>query len=204
MSTPDNDPIVHAAVMRFAVEGFDAPLRGIGADAGVSAALIMKRFGSKQGLREATDRYVLEWIRAARTQHAGEAAGGHLLAALAQHDEYAPLIIYVVHSILEGSDLGHDVVDQIVADTEDHTSASVEQGAMRPSRDERARARYMALSGLGSFLLTILLRPDGDDADLASVSRRFAEEQTLPVLELYTEGALTSSAQLDEHLQRHS
>lgn len=204
MSIPDNDPIVHAAVMRFAVEGFDAPLRGIGSDAGVSAALIMKRFGSKQGLREATDAYVLEWIRAARTQHVAAAEGAQLLASLAQRDEYAPLIIYVVHSILEGSDLGRELVDQIVADTEQQTAASVEQGILRPSRDEQARAKHLALSGLGSFLLTILLRPDGDDSDLASVSRRFVAEQTLPMLELYTEGVFTSSAQLDAHLQQRS
>lgn len=203
MSTPENDPIVHAAVMRFAVEGFDAPLRGIGSDAGVSAALIMKRFGSKQGLREATDAYAREWLRAARIQHASESSGGQLLASLAQRDEYAPLIIYVVHSILEGSDLGRALVEQIVADTEEQTAASVEQGILRASRDEKARAKHLALSGLGSFLLTILLRPD-DDSDLAAVSRRFVAEQTLPMLELYTEGAFTSSARLDAHLQQRS
>ena len=201
MNVSDNDPIVHAAVMRFAVEGFDAPLREIGADAGVSAALIMKRFGSKQGLREATDAYVLEWIRTAKIEHIAEAANGQILPALAQYDEYAPLIIYVVHSILEGSDLGRDFVEQMIADAEEYMASSVEQGLIRPSRDEKARVRYMALSGLGSFLLTILLRPEGDDADLAAVSRRFVSEQMLPILEIYTEGAFTSSALLDDYLR---
>src|SRR5690606_25363245 len=92
------------------------PLRGIGADAGVSAALIMKRFGSKEGLREATDAFVREWIREVRSDTLAGDASADFLARLATHDEHAALVIYLVHSILEGSDLGRDLIEELVAD----------------------------------------------------------------------------------------
>lgn len=53
------DEIVDAAVHSFAREGFGASLRTVAAAAGVSAALIVHHFGSKQGLVEACDARVL-------------------------------------------------------------------------------------------------------------------------------------------------
>lgn len=157
MTSPDSDPIVRAAVLRFAVEGFEAPLRGIGADAGVSAALIMKRFGSKEGLREATDTFVREWIRDVRSDAlAGDASAG-FLARLATHDEHAALVIYLVHSILEGSDLGRDLIEELVADAGD-------------------TPRHEVIDGLGGFFLTMLLRGD-DPTDLPTLARRFLAER---------------------------
>jgi len=152
-----SDPIVRAAVMRFAVEGFDAPLRGIGADAGVSAALIMKRFGSKEGLREATDAFVREWIREVRSERLADAASADFLARLATHDEYAALVIYLVHSILEGSDLGRDLVEELIVDAGD-------------------APRHEVVDGLGGFFLTMLLRGD-DPTDLPTLAHRFLAER---------------------------
>src|ERR1700757_2618675 len=53
------DEIADAAVKCFAREGFGASLRTVAAEAGVSAALIVHHFGSKQGLIEACDARVL-------------------------------------------------------------------------------------------------------------------------------------------------
>lgn len=157
MTSPDSDPIVRAAVMRFAVEGFDAPLRGIGADAGVSAALIMKRFGSKEGLREATDAFVRAWIDEVRGGSLADASSADFLAQLATHEEYAALVIYLVHSILDGSDLGRELVDDLVADAE-------------------RTPRHEVIDGLGGFFLTMLLRGD-DPTDLPTLARRFLAER---------------------------
>lgn len=157
MTSPDSDPIVRAAVLRFAVEGFEAPLRGIGADAGVSAALIMKRFGSKEGLREATDAFVSEWIRDVRGESLAGEASADFLARLATHDENAALVIYLVHSILEGSDLGRDLIEELVADAGE-------------------APRHEVIDGLGGFFLTMLLRGD-DPTDLPTLARRFLAER---------------------------
>ena len=152
-----SDPIVRAAVMRFAVEGFDAPLRGIGADAGVSAALIMKRFGSKERLREATDAFVAAWIRDVRAERLAGTASADFFAELATHEELAPLVIYLVHSILDGSDLGIDLVEELVADA----------GGV---------PRHEVVDRLGGFFLTMLLRGD-DPTDLPTLAKRFLAER---------------------------
>ncbi|WP_232527750.1 TetR/AcrR family transcriptional regulator [Microbacterium suaedae] len=197
------DPIVLAAVHRFARDGFSAPLRQVAADAGVSAALIMKRFESKEGLRTACDEYVLAWIRRVKAENMAAAADGHLLASLASSDEHAPLLVYVLHSVMDGGDLGRAFVEHMIDDAEQYTADAVARGIVRPSRDEKARVRYLVMSGLGTFLLSLLLRPVDDTSDLAAVTRRLQEETTLPMLELYTEGMLTSRTVLDDYL-RHS
>jgi len=53
------DEIAAAALGCFARDGFDVALRTVAAEAGVSAALIVHHFGSKQGLRDAVDDLVL-------------------------------------------------------------------------------------------------------------------------------------------------
>ena len=52
-----------AAVARFGREGFRAPVRAIAEDAGVSAALVIHHFGSKDALRAECDQHVLTVIR---------------------------------------------------------------------------------------------------------------------------------------------
>lgn len=53
------DDIAAAALRCFVRDGFDVSLRTVAAEAGVSAALIVHHFGSKQGLRDAVDDLVL-------------------------------------------------------------------------------------------------------------------------------------------------
>lgn len=201
-SMPGTDPIVHATVLRFAREGFDAPLRGIAADAGVSAALVMKRFGSKEGLREEADALVLEWIRAVKAKNIEAVANGQLLTTLADNDAYAPMLVYVMHSVLDGGKLGREFVEDLIADAERYTADGVERGLIRPSRDEKARVRYLVMSSVGAFLLSLLLRPADDASDLPSVNRRLRDESMLPMLELFTEGLLTTPQVLDDYLSQ--
>jgi AcrR family transcriptional regulator len=56
-----------AAVHTFGTAGFDAPVRAVAAAAGVSPALVIHHFGSKDGLRAACDEHVLRVIREAET-----------------------------------------------------------------------------------------------------------------------------------------
>jgi AcrR family transcriptional regulator len=53
-----------AAIARFGRDGFAVGLRAIAAHAGVTAALIVHHFGSKEGLRRACDEHVLAVVRA--------------------------------------------------------------------------------------------------------------------------------------------
>ena len=51
-----------AAIEQFGQHGFDVGLRAIAKAAGVSAALVIHHFGSKEGLRTACDDYIAEEI----------------------------------------------------------------------------------------------------------------------------------------------
>lgn len=65
-----------AALARFGTDGIAATsVRAVAADAGVSPALVVHHFGSKEGLRQACDDYVLDSIRSggeAATEALGE------------------------------------------------------------------------------------------------------------------------------------
>lgn len=226
----DLDPLLRAAIGRFSREGFGAPLRAIAADAGVSAALLVKRYGSKEALHEAADEAVLEWIRRVKSESIGSAARGTLMLTLpAAQREASVLLGYIVHAVLDGGALGRHLLDQMVTDAEGYIAEAVAQGLARPSRDERARARYLVQSGLGSLLVSTLLGPsaapptggtpfagtppagtptgdtrsaDGADTgrDILAMLHRLEEETTLPALELYTEGFFTGPAVFEQYL----
>lgn len=64
----------------------------------------------------------------------------------------------------------------------------VGSGLLKPRRDARARARFVAMPSGGGFLLYLQLHPP---TDLREVLRDYGEEMVLPALELYIEGLMT-------------
>lgn len=199
---PDGDPILRSAARIFADDGFDAPLRAIAAEAGVSAALLVKRFDSKDGLRAACDAHVLDWIRRAKLDNIEAVENGQFLTTLASSHEYEPLLVYVLRSVMDGGQLGRDFVEHMIADAEGYMTTAVERGLVRPSRDEKARTRYLVMSALGAFLLSFLLRSrDDDSSDLPPLADQLMRESMLPLLEIYTEGVFTTSTMLDDLLR---
>ncbi|WP_166844574.1 TetR/AcrR family transcriptional regulator [Isoptericola sp. BMS4] len=189
-----------AAVRRFASVGFGASVRTIAADAGVSPALVIHHFGSKEKLHVACDEHVLAWIAEAKRANMGKAAGGQLLEVLAQADEMAPLVGYVLRSVQAGGAVGRSFVEHMVEDAVKYTSEAVEQGLARPSLDEEARVRYLVYSSLGSLLMAMTFDPPDDPQDTTAVMRRFMGDMYLPMLELFTQGFLTTRRMLDDYL----
>ncbi|GAB2466719.1 TetR/AcrR family transcriptional regulator [Xylanimonas ulmi] len=191
-----------AAVARFATDGFGASVRTVAGDAGVSAALVIHHFGSKDALRAECDAHVLAQVREAKLATIDRAAGGtSFLEAFASADAYAPLVGYVLRSLQEGGTVGQAFVEHLLADAEAYTAQAVASGLAVPSRDERARVRYLTLSSLGALLLSVTLNPPQDPGDLTAYVRRFFSESYLPILELYTEGFLTTRRMLDDYLE---
>ncbi len=189
-----------AAVERFARDGFGAPLRAVAADAGVSPALVVHHFGSKDGLRTACDERVLEQIRTAKSEAIVRTDTGAFLQYFATADRYSTAMGYVLRSLLDGGPLARTFVTHMIEDSEKYVGTAVAAGVAVPSRDERRRARYLTLSALGAILLSITIDPPEDLGDVSASMRRFFDELTLPALELYTEGFLTSRRMLDEYL----
>jgi AcrR family transcriptional regulator len=185
-----------AAVARFGREGFGASLRVVAADAAVSPGLVIHHFRSKEGLRLACDEYVLRVTREAKTRSIVTGSPGDLVAQLVAIEEYAPVAAYLVQALLTGGELARTLLDQAIANAEAYLAEGVEAGRLRPSRDPKARARFLAYTGAGAFLLYVRQHspPDGD---LAAVLTAYAAEMTVPALEVYTEGLLADSSMLD-------
>lgn len=67
--------LIHVAMKLFAEKGFDGvTVRDLAAEAGVSVGLINHHFGSKEGLREAVDRYFLSQFEEVLFEQAPRAA----------------------------------------------------------------------------------------------------------------------------------
>lgn len=190
-----------AAIDRFAVDGFGASVRAIASDAGVSAGLVMHHFGSKDKLRAECDAHLLATIRRLKRENvAGAAAGESFFHRFAAAEENASVVGYVLRSMQDGSSLAREFIDHMVVDAVEYTREGVAAGVVVPSRDEAARARYLTLSALGALLLEVTLSPPSDPADLVTIVRTYFRNSYLPMLELFTEGYLTSRRMLDEYL----
>ena len=70
-SAPDDRTAIarirDAAIDQWGRNGFNVGLRSIAEAAGVSAALVIHHFGSKEGLRKACDDYIAEEVREAKS-----------------------------------------------------------------------------------------------------------------------------------------
>jgi AcrR family transcriptional regulator len=198
--------IREAAIRRFAMDGLDAPLRSIAADAGVSPALILHHFGSRAGLRQACDDHVHQQIRQTKSEVlAGPAPPASLLAQMVNVEEYVPQVAYVLRCLQAGGPLARRFVEDTVADAVGYLEAGVSAGTLRPSRNPQARARYLTEASLGSLLLQHVARDGPLDLDeLPKWFRDYAERIILPALEVCTEPLLTNSTLLDAYLEAHS
>ncbi|WP_448627626.1 TetR family transcriptional regulator [Geodermatophilus sp. URMC 64] len=189
-----------AAIRRFGADGFGASVRAIAADAGVSPGLVIHHFGSKDGLRAVCDEHVLRVIREAETDAFTQQAPADWLHQLAALDEFAPLVGYLVQTLLSGGDLAATLLRRMTEDAEQYLADAVAAGRMKPSRDPAARASFLVDVGIGAVLSFVRRHPPVD-GDYRTTLRAYAEANSLPALELYTEGLLTDSSLLDAYAQ---
>ncbi|WP_329474898.1 TetR/AcrR family transcriptional regulator [Kribbella sp. NBC_01484] len=184
------------ALELFAARGADAvSVRDIAAAAGVSHALVLHHYGSKQRLREVVDEYVagvFDEMFAAVAADPGDFSGGSSASfaelMLAAVPPGSPIPAYLRRLLLNGDAAGQVLFRQLfdagVVMIEQLTAA----GSMRGSADVAVRAAFLTVNDLAMVLLrdqltAVLgvdpLSPDG--------MRRWAAE----VVTAYTEGVFT-------------
>lgn len=184
-----------AAIEQWGRNGFTVGLRHIAEAAGVSAALVIHHFGSKSGLRTACDDYIAETIRTTKTESIQTTDPATWFAQMAEIEDYAPMMAYLVRSMQEGGALAKMLWRRMIDNTEQYIEAGVLAGTIKPSADPKARARFLGITGGGAFLLYLQLHDN--PADLRAVLRDYSEEMVLPALELYTNGLMTDSTMYD-------
>ncbi|OBA77955.1 TetR family transcriptional regulator [Mycobacterium sp. 1164966.3] len=187
-----------AAIEQWGQHGFDVGLRSIAEAAGVSAALVIHHFGSKDGLRRACDEFVAEEIRTEKSEAIQSNDPATWFAAMAEIESYAPMMAYLVRSMYSGGELAMMLWRRMINNTGDYMEEGVRAGTVKPSRDPQARAKYLALSGGGAFLLYLQMHET--PTDLRAVLRDYAREMVLPAMEVYTEGLLADRTMYDAFL----
>src|SRR6478735_6978356 len=184
-----------AAIEQWGQQGFNVGLRSIAQAAGVSAGLVIHHFGSKDGLRKACDDYIAEQIRSAKSESIQSSDPATWLAQMAEIEHYAPMMAYLVRSMQSGSELAKGFWQKMLENTEEYLEAGVRAGTLKPSRDPKARAKYLGMMGGGGFLLYLQLHDN--PSDVRAVLRDYAEDMVLPALEVYTNGLMTDSTMYD-------
>ena len=187
-----------AAIERFGQQGFDVGLRTIAEAAGVSAALVIHHFGSKDGLRRACDDYIAEEIRSGKSEAMRSTDPATWFAQMAEIESYAPLMAYLVRSMQTGGELAKTLWQKMIDDAEAYLDDGVRTGLLKPSRDPRARAKYLSITGGGGFLLYLQMHET--PTDLRAVLRDYARDMVLPALEIYTDGLMADSTMYDAFL----
>lgn len=189
-----------AAIDQFGQHGFGVGLRTIAEAAGVSPALVIHHFGSKDGLRKACDDYIAEEIRSEKSATIQSNDPATWLAALAEIESYAPMMAYLVRSMQSGGELATMFWQRMIDNTHQYMQEGVAAGTIKPSRDPQARARFLALANGGSFLLYLQMHET--PTDLRAVLRDYARDMVLPALELYTDGLMVDRTMYEAFLQR--
>ena len=187
--------IRNAAIEQWGQHGFNVGLRVIAEAAGVSAALVIHHFGSKEGLRKACDDYVAEEVRSAKSESLRSADPATWFAQIAEIESYAPMMRYLVRSMQSGTELAKTFWRRMLENAEEYLAEGVRAGTLKPSRDPKARAKFLGLTGGGGFLL--YLQMHDNPTDMAAVLHDYGEQMVLPALEVYTNGLMTDSTMYD-------
>jgi AcrR family transcriptional regulator len=135
-----------AAIEQFDQHGFDTKFQAVAEAAGVSPALAIHQFGCKESLRKACDDYILESIRTTKSEALQSMSPASWFARLAQIESHAPITAYLVRSMLSGDELGRALMRQMIDNAEEYLEDAVRAGTIKPSRDPKARATFLAMS----------------------------------------------------------
>ena len=142
-----------AALELFATRGVrGTTIRGVAEAAGVSPGLVQHHFGTKQGLREACDDYVMQSIRTLKSQALDEGSSDPgFLSAIVRGSEQ--LRRYLARALVEGSPGAARLFDDAVAMTREMME-SPPPGILKPATtDLHAYAVAMASMSFGVIAL---------------------------------------------------
>lgn len=184
-----------AAIARFGAHGYErTTVRDIARDAGVSPALVIHHYGSKEGLRQACDDWLVHELIDKKGMTSGPAIAETMQAWLDDAGQFHVFIDYFATMLAGGGEGGNRLFDRLLSETAAMLEHGVETGAMHPSSDPEMRAIMITIQGLAPLLLReqltrVLGAPFGGSAA--------ARRMTLPTLELATHGLYTDSTVLD-------
>jgi AcrR family transcriptional regulator len=151
------------ALRLFAAHGPDAvTVRQIAAAAGVSPALVVHHFGSKEGLREVVDQHVLRLFEAMLGEMTADgapdlydpAASGSLAEAMVAHlPPCSPVPAYLRRLLLADGEAGRQLFRRMYEISTMLVDALVKAGLAAPGQDPAVRVAFLMASDLAVLLL---------------------------------------------------
>jgi TetR/AcrR family transcriptional regulator, regulator of cefoperazone and chloramphenicol sensitivity len=179
-----------AALHLFGEVGFRAAtVRRIAERAGVSAALVVHHFRSKEGLREAVEEHLVAQIREGKFAAMTGALTPDEQTMRRNAEDYAPAMAYLARALTEDAEVGRHLYDRLYRDALAYLAAGEDAGVIRTTHDPEARAAALLNAGLAQTLLQHHLLRVLDTSDPVEGMVRIAG----PVLDLYTDGLFTDS-----------
>ena len=185
-----------AAIACFGRDGVGSTsVRAIATAAGVSPALVIHHFGSKDALRIACDQYVARAVREQKTSSIAEGNALDPLAALRDWTAGPPVLRYLARTLADGTPEVAELIDEMVADAVTYLDQGVQAGLIKPSADPRGRAAVLTVWSLGALVLGEHVRrllgvdPAADGPDGLGDAQR-AMAYVLPSLEILGKGVL--------------
>ncbi|OBA94833.1 TetR family transcriptional regulator [Mycobacteriaceae bacterium 1482268.1] len=189
-----------AAIDQVGQHGFNVGLRAIAKAAGVSAALVIHHFGSKEGLIKACDDHIVEQIRESKSESLRSADPAMWLSQIAEIESYAPMTAYLLRSMQSGGALAKAFWQRMLDNAEEYLEEGVRAGTLKPSRDPKARAKFLGINNGGGLLL--YLQMHDNPTDIRAVLRDYAEDMMLPALEIYAHGLMTDSSMYEAFVKQ--
>ena len=139
---------------QFAAEGFArTTVRAIAAEAGVSPALVIHHFGSKEGLREACDARVRAIFDEAQQLTRRHGPTGAMASVMGMSEEATAMAGYLARLSAEGLPGATELFAELIGRTEVAMEQMVADGLARPSADPAMRAAVLFCLRAGALLL---------------------------------------------------
>ncbi len=174
-----------AAMRLFGQDGYNkTSIRRIAEEAGTSPALILHHFGSKDGLKAACDEAVINALfsdQADWTAPTPQIIG----QMLAESDKYRSSIDYLSRMLVEPSEVGDKLFEQLLSVTKTYLMEQTALGVMHEFTDPDMTALYLTVFGLATLVMRDRF---GKAMGCEPFSAEGLAKQTIPMLEMFTKG----------------
>ncbi|MDX1745339.1 MAG: TetR family transcriptional regulator [Halobacteriales archaeon] len=149
-----NARIRDAALARFPVDGYvGTTLRAIASDAGVSPALVLHHFGSKEGLRQACDSYVIDAMGRAKMESMRRGTYREAGPVAAAYRLVEPLLRYLAWTLRSGGEAATRIFDDLLDEVTRQLEEGQELGLVNAIDDPRRQAAVLVTMQLGGLIL---------------------------------------------------
>lgn len=178
-----------AAIELFGKDGFHrVRMRDVAERAGVSPALVVHHFGSKDGLRQACDQKVTGELFALKDDLAGASAGTAIRVWLDDFDRFRPQLEYIARMLADDSTAGDELFAAFLAETRQLLDEQIEAGTMRDVAERDIVAVHLTLTGLAPL---VMRRHFAAAMGVEELSVDLYRRSTLALMDLQTYGLYT-------------